>query len=123
MADINSGPELCSWTVYAGDRNIQTFAFFASEGIPWDITGATIRAQSRLTANDPVIAVEAVCEITDAADGIATVEWDGEAVRAILGVEETWEGVWDLQVIEAGQTLPVTLLYGSWTALMDVTRD
>lgn len=123
MAAIDSGPVACSWRVYAGDSNRQTFTFHATPGVPWDLTGAELQAQARASSTDVAVAVEAVCTITDATAGLVTVEWDGEEVRALLAGAEEWAGVWDLQILEAGQTLPVTLLVGAWTATMDVTRD
>ena len=108
--------------MYAGDRNEQTFAFQQPDGSQWDITGAVITAQARATAADPVVAVEAVCTLTDSVAGLASVAWDGEAVRTLLAGEDTWVGVWDMQILEAGQTLPVTLVAGKFTAVHDVTR-
>lgn len=122
MASIDTTPAVCPWKVYAGDRNLQLFTFYASEGVPWDLTGAVLSAQARASATDATVAVDAVCTITDPAAGLATVEWDGEAVRTLLGAAATWAGVWDLQVLESGATLPLTLVKGPWTADMDVTR-
>lgn len=119
---IKNVPASCDWAVYAGDRNSQTFEFYATADTPWDLTGATLRAQARLDALDAAVAIEALCTVDDAVGGIVTVSWDGELVRALLAGAESWAGVWDIELIEAAQTLPVTLLAGKFTAQLDVTR-
>lgn len=122
MASLVSGPAQCDWTVYAGDRNLVPFVF-TTDSAPWDLTGAVITAQARKTDTDADSSIEAVCVVTAAPIGAATVEWDGELVRALMtGTENTWTGVWDLQILEQGETLPRTLLRGAFTAKMDVSR-
>lgn len=120
---IKSVPESCDWEVYAGDRNRQQFQFLADDGqAPWDLTGATLRAQARLSATDPTIGLEAAVTIDDPPAGLVTIAWDGEEVRTLLAGEDSWAGEWDLELVEAGQTLPVTPLAGAFTAAMDVTK-
>jgi hypothetical protein len=120
-ATIVNGPSPLDWKVYAGDRNEVTFTFRAGTG-PWDLTGAALTSQARIRATDTVIALAAVTTITDPANGLATVAWDGEQVRTLLAGADHWVGVWDLQLLEAGQTLPTTMLRGKFTAIYDVTR-
>ena len=122
MAEIRTAPAQRAWTVYAGDRNTALLQFQQPDGSPWDITGATITSQARVEAADPAVALEATCVVVDGPAGVARMEWDGEAVRVLLAGADTWTGVWDLQILEAGQTLPETTLAGKFTALHDVTR-
>jgi alkaline phosphatase len=122
MASICTGPSVLDWAcVYAGDRNAQEFEFLA-DGVPWDLTGAVLSAQARKSRSDPAAALTATVTAVDAALGTWIVEWDGDDVRTLLGTAESWEGVWDLQVLEVGQTLPVTVLKGTFRAELDVTR-
>jgi hypothetical protein len=121
VTSVSTGPEPLDWTVYAGDRNRIRF-MFQSGGDPWDITGAVLSAQARISATDPTVALTATCEVTEAVSGAATVAWDGEAVRTLLAEAETWVGVWDLQILEEGETLPLTVYRGKLTATMDVTK-
>lgn len=121
MATINSGPEPVDWNVYAGDANEETVIFQAGQD-PWDITGAVIEAQARVTALDPAVALTATCTVVDAVNGEATIAWDGEAVRTLLAGADTWEGEYDVQILEQGKTLPRSLWRGKMTARYDVTR-
>ena len=95
------------------------------DGDPWDLTGATVTAQARRTATDPVVALTASVTPVDAAQGIFAVSWDGNAVRALLDGEASWQGMWDLDVLEAGRAADgesVTVADGAVLAEMDVTR-
>lgn len=121
-SSVDLTPPVVSWKVYAGDRNAQQLALFATEGVPWDVTGCTFEAQARAKADDPTVALQADVTIDDAAGGLITVAWDGEEVRALLSSQTSWSGVYDLQVIEVGQALPVTLFGGPFTATLDVTK-
>jgi hypothetical protein len=108
--------------LYAGDRNLEQLAFTAG-GAPWDLTGSVISAQARRvdTDADPP-ALEATITALDPTAGSYTMEWDGDDVRVLLDGQSTWNGVWDVQILEAGQTLPVTVHRSSVVAQMDVTR-
>lgn len=121
MAMIDSGPMTLDWSVYVGDSNEELFEFL-TDGVPWDLTGAVVTAQARVTAPDPAIAVTATVAPVDPTIGTYHVSWDGEALRTLLAGAETWKGTWDLQVLEAGKTLPRTLLRGAFLATHDVTR-
>jgi hypothetical protein len=91
-------------------------------GDPWDLTGSTVTAQaraSRIAADPP--ALTATVTVIDATDGTVEIAWDGEEIRAALGAESTWEGVWDLQVVESGGDI-LTAVAGRFLAEMDVTR-
>lgn len=120
MAAITSGPAVLDWQLYAGDRNRERFEIAGDD--PVDISGAVIAAQARLTPDDATVAMTAVVTEENLALGSFWVEWPGEEVRALLGPDGTWAGVWDLEITEAGETLPRTWLRGKITALLDVTR-
>jgi hypothetical protein len=128
MTAIITGPSTCDWEVYAGDSNDAMFVFSYKSNIPgeggdpWDITGAIFEAQCRLVDVDATLAMSADCAIADGPSGQLVIGWNGEAVRAILGAESIWIGVWDLQVLMPTATLPHTMLRGKWKAQMDVTR-
>lgn len=121
MTSVTIGPSPCDIQVYAGDRNEITFRFQAG-GDPWNITGAVLSAQARLTSRTPEIAITAIITVTDAINGTALVAWDGEQVRTLLAGADTWTGTWDFQLLEAGQSLPLTVLRGKFTAILDITR-
>lgn len=122
MESICTGPASLDWgCVYAGDRN-QVRLELMADGSPWALDGAVLTAQARLTAVAQEVALEATVVDADPARGMFDISWDGEAVRDLLAGEDRWQGVWDLQVLEQGQTLPVTVLRGAIEARMDVTR-
>lgn len=111
-----------SWRAYAGDRNRVPWRFTA-DGALRDLTGCTISAQVRVKDTDLAVAITARVEMTDPAAGVVHISWDGEEVRALLAGQPTWKGVYDVQVLEAGQALPDTVHRGDWYAQMDVTRE
>jgi hypothetical protein len=107
--------------LYAGDRNDFVLSF-TSAGDVWNMTGATISAQARKKKTSSVASLTATVTAVDEATGQWLLEWDGDEVRSTLGGLASWEGFWDLQVLESGQTYPITLLRGSVTIYLDVTR-
>jgi len=121
MAAITNGPSPLDWTVYAGDANVAHFAF-KQAGLPWDMTDAQLVAQARLTALTEEVALEATIVEVNVAAGQYDISWDGESVRTLMATADKWAGVWDLQVLESGATLPTTMLRGKLNAVMDVTR-
>lgn len=116
------GPAVVNLTgVRAGDRNEFTMTL-TSGGVPVNLTGHTVTAAARKKAEDvDPPACTAVVTVTDAVAGQLTVAWPGDAVRAMLGGAASWAGVWDLQSAPASGD-PVTLVAGTLTAVMDVTR-
>jgi hypothetical protein len=123
MTSICTGPTRLDWgCVYAGDRNTVRLELLA-DGSPWNLDGAVLSAQARSTATSPDVALTATIVDVDPSRGLFDVGWDGEAVRALLGGAAAWSGVWDLQVLEPEQDLPTTVLHGTISATMDVTRD
>lgn len=121
MVAITNGPSPLDWKVYAGDRNAVQFAFTAA-GQPWVLTGAQLTAQARLSVVDEAVALTAVITIDDDEGGLATIAWPGDTVTQLLAGADKWAGIWDLQLLEAGQPLPTTVLRGKLTAALDVTR-
>lgn len=122
MALLNLAPvNLDIQGVRAGDANTRRFTLTA-DGIPWDLTGATITAQARLHANDATPALTAVIDVDNPTGGSFLLSWPGDAVTATLAGELTWAGVWDLQ-IDTGAAFPTTILAGRLVAQMDVTRE
>jgi hypothetical protein len=121
VAKISTGPSPLDWEAYAGDINRATLSM-PSEADPVDITGAVVEAQARASASDATVAATATVTLVEPVLGTFTVEWDGEALRTLVAGEEKWTGVWDLQIIETGETLPRTVYRGVFTVIHDVTR-
>lgn len=111
-----------SWNIYAGDRNAESFQYVDADGTPIDITGFTFAAQARQTSQSET-ALTATCTVTDAAEGRFLVEWPGEDVRSLLGIADSWRGLWDLQALPPGDALPTTMLPRKvMTAYNDIAR-
>ena len=111
------------WCTTVGDRTVRTYQFL-TDGDPWPLQGAVVTSQVRAKASDPDPAVlDAVCESVDEAAGIFTVEYATESARDLMVGDKPWVGVFDIQVLEPGETLPETIVGGSFTLLPDVTRD
>lgn len=107
--------------VRAGDSNETEFTI-TNRGVAVNLTGMTVRAQARVSAVDTTVAIEATVTMTSPTTGKFLLAWDGDDVRTLLAGDLTWEGVWDLQILEPSDVLPETILAGRWTAEMDVTR-
>jgi len=121
MTVIDVGPaKMDLLRIRAGDKNLFNVKLTDSSG-PLNLTDSVIAAQARKTAVDPTIAVSAVIAVTNATQGTFEMRWPGEDVRDVLNGSETWNGVWDLQIGEAGED-PVTLVAGVFTIESDVTR-
>jgi len=126
-AAYDAGMRVCGYTTInlcarAGDKNATTLQVLV-DGEPKDLTGAVVTAQARHTATDAAPALTATVTATEEALGIYTVAWDGDAVRALLNGSASWSGVWDLNVVQFGETLATTPCGGRLDALLDVTRD
>lgn len=114
------GPACVNITgVRAGDRNEFT-ATLTTKGVPLDLTGQTVTAQARTKAL-ATEALDAVVEVTDAVNGEVTIRWPGDAVTTWLNGKASLNGVWDMQV-DNGVDDPVTVVEGTFSAAMDVTR-
>jgi hypothetical protein len=122
-ASICTGPTRVDWgCVRAGDRNVVRFELLAG-GSPWNLAGAVLSAQARTEAVSEEVALTATIVEVDPSRGWYDVGWDGEDVRSLLAGAASWSGVWDLQVVEAEQVLATTVVHGTLSAEMDVTRD
>lgn len=120
MASVSLAPATVDITgVRAGDRN-QFNLTLNQAGHGVDLTGMVITAQARVTAG-AADSLDAVVETVDAEAGKVLVRWPGEDVRFWLGTKTTQKGVWDLQLQE-GENDPWTVISGSFSAEMDVTR-
>jgi hypothetical protein len=106
--------------VRAGDKNQFTLTI-TKDNAPVALTGV-VTAQARKLPTDPdPAAITAVVDVLDAPGGRVSVRWPGAEVSAALAGAPTWAGVWDLQV-KSGTDDPVTLVAGTFGAVMDVTR-
>jgi hypothetical protein len=74
--------------VRAGDRNLITMTL-TNGGVPINLTGKTVTASARLTANDTT-ALAAVITVDNAATGAISVRWPGPAVTTLLGTAAKW---------------------------------
>lgn len=122
MATVNLAPPAADITgVRAGDRNLMTVTVKAG-GVAVNLTGYTVTAQARKAVTDYTTEVlDAVVTIIDAAAGLCSVRWPGEAVRTMLAGAATWVGVWDMQIKQTGSD-PITVAAGTFKAEQDVTR-
>jgi len=120
MAVVNLTPSRVDLQgVRAGDRNLVSWTI-RSGGVPVDLTGKTVEAQARLTADNEA-ALSAVVEVLDEVNGTGTLRWPGDELRDLLAGETKFAGVWDMQVTTPGED-PVTVAAGVFLADMDVTR-
>jgi hypothetical protein len=121
MVQINLAPAPVDVAgIRAGDRNLFQITIRQS-GSALDLTGYTITAQARATPPDTVH-LDAVCAITDATNGKVDVSWPGDAVTAWIGTHTVQKGVWDLQLDDGSGGDPWTVIAGSFSAELDVTR-
>jgi hypothetical protein len=121
MVQINLAPAVVDVAgIRAGDRNLFQVTV-RSGGSALNLTGYTITAQARDTAADEANILDAVCTVTDATTGKIDVRWPGDDVRTWLGSSSTLKGVWDMQ-LDDGTNDPWTVIAGSFSAELDVTR-
>ena len=121
MATVVLGPALLDLSgIRAGDRNMIELTI-SYKGTPLNLTGYTLTAQVRKTAPDPVIALTAVINVVNAAAGVITISFPGQAVSDLLTGQAAWDGVWDLQ-LASGAGDPLTIAAGKLQAVQDVTR-
>jgi hypothetical protein len=105
--------------LYGGDAN--SFAVqVTDDGTIVDVTGWDFQAQARKEADDNAAAATATCTVIDGPAGKVEVAWGD--LRALLGTDPSWSGVWDFQATPTGASLPRTLIAGTFTVGIDVTR-
>jgi hypothetical protein len=112
-------PSCVNVRLYGGDANV--FAVeITDEGTLVDVTGWTFEAQARKAANDTAAAATATCTVLDGPAGKVEIAWGD--LRSLLGTDPSWSGVWDFQATPTGASLPRTLIAGTFTVSLDVTR-
>lgn len=122
MTTLDVGPARLDLTrVRAGDYTTVQVSIKEDDS-PKDTTGAVVSSHVRKTADADAIAITGIIGTIDETQGVYTVSFDGADVRTLLGGRDTWDGVWDIQIILDGTTYPVTLTSGTFSAEMDVTR-
>lgn len=95
-------------------------------GLPINLTGATLRAQIRKTADSPTVAATAVFVINNAAGGEVTWEFTEAAMAALTCDPDDPDApasryVWDMEVqLASGRVIP--LLYGDVRVWREVTK-
>ena len=104
--------------LYRGDTARRTFLLWADEEKtqPFDLTGATARAQVRTSQLAPDVALELACTITLP----QTIDVVLEAASWPAG-DPFCEGAWDLELSYAGGTVQ-TVVAGPVRVVGDVTR-
>lgn len=122
---IDSTPPRLNWRVYVGDSNEEHFYIKDGDGNLLDVSSDSFLAQARPEPTSEVISLTATIDTSDAVNGHILVGWDGEAIRTLVDSTgtETWTGVWDLQVLKEGASLPRTYARGVFSATYDVTRE
>jgi hypothetical protein len=121
---ISLVPETQDLKLYAGD-GVELLISVSIGVDPVELTG-TIAAQIRSSRADSEILAEFGVDITDADNGLATLNLSGDQSRALHGYPDTplekFTGVWDVQWTPAGGE-PETLVQGSVESNLDVTRS
>lgn len=106
--------------IRSGDRN-EVLISITSAGDPYDLTGQTVAAQARFAAEDIEPVLNGVVTVLDGPAGQISLRWPGDDVATWLGTEAKAKGVWDLETRPVSGD-PITLLAGSFSARLDVTR-
>jgi hypothetical protein len=116
---LDLGPGCLKLRLYGGDAN--SFAVeVTDDGTLVDVTGWDFQAQARTAAGDAAAAATATCTVLDGPAGKVEIAWGD--LRTLLGTGTSWSGVWDFQATPDGAGLPRTLLAGTFTVSLDVTR-
>ena len=119
---VDIGPATLDITgVRAGDRNSVTVTL-VDDYEPTDLTGATVTSQARPVPEEENTSITATVTVIDAKEGRVELKWSGEEVRDALNGARSLEWFWDLQVLFANETEPVTKIAGKIVFEMDVTR-
>lgn len=120
MVNVPLGPAPVDISgVRAGDLNEFQITLLVS-GSPINLTSTDVTASARSPITNPD-SLDAVCTVLDGPAGLLSVRWPGEDVRTWLADKAKVTGVWDLQLSE-GETDPLTVAAGSFSAELDVTR-
>jgi hypothetical protein len=112
-------PACVNLKLYGGDANVLAVEI-TDDGTLVDVTGWDFQAQARVAAGDAAAAATATCTVLDGPAGKVEIAWGD--LRALLAGGTSWSGVWDFQATPDGAGLPRTLLAGTVTVSLDVTR-
>lgn len=124
MGVVRITPVLCDLYVYHGDINETMFELVDPDMNPIDLTGSDVMCQVRSHVTASTVMATGVTNVAEGTSGRVTVAWsDAELSALLVDQGSQWRGVWDLQVVHAGELLPVTYLRGEFIVLMDVTRS
>ena len=107
------------WCAVVGDRIRRVYQFL-TDGDPWPVESVEGMVREKPSDADP--ALVATCTALDEEAGVWAVEFDGSEGRGLVDGDTDWEGVFDIQVTEAGQSLPETIVAGAFILTPDVTR-
>jgi hypothetical protein len=113
---IDLTPAILDLVLYAGDGEDFQLSFIDENKEPIDVSALLWTAQIRKTRKSE-IASELEILTTDAAIGIITIHISAEITRALPTT-----GQWDLQCAPTIDADPLTILQGSVSCIMDVTR-
>lgn len=107
--------------VRAGDQNARLFTL-TSGGVAMNLTDAVLTAEARRTPQDISPSLTAEIGVLDPLAGQFLLSWPGDQVAELLSSSNSWNGVWDLQVLPVGAAFPTTVLEGAINCVTDVTR-
>jgi hypothetical protein len=113
MALVEQVPANVDVVIVQGDTWAQSF-LFSEDGVPTDVSGWTVAAQIRTTA-DAATDVDLTVSMAEAADGYITV-----TLSAANSATLEQENVWDMQRTLSGAVR--TLISGKFTVKREVTR-
>jgi hypothetical protein len=118
---VDFQPQVVNLSLYAGDGTKFRVRVTDPTGSLVSITGG-MQAQVRAThdAPDPPAAIFEV-DLTQAAEGIASLLLPGNQTQALVTTDEKFEGVWDLEWTAEGAE-PITLCQGAVECYPDVSR-
>lgn len=103
-----------------------TMTLMDSSGAPMNLTGCTVKAEIRKTADAPTADASAICAVVGAAGGIVTWEFPAGQTE-LLSCDPNDENapasqyVWDMELhYTSGRVVP--LLYGNVSVYREVTK-
>jgi hypothetical protein len=109
-------PEIVHLALYRGD-DFGPWQITAKVGVvPIDLTDYSIKAQIRQTQDASTILATFLCTITDAPNGVFTIEMDDAQTAALPKSSK-----WDLQLTDSGMRTR-TFMTGNVSVTPDVTR-
>jgi len=113
---IDVTPAILDLVLYAGDGTKFQVKFVDQNEAVIDVSGLTWSAQIRRTRTTD-IAAELEIDSTDAAVGLITVHISADVTRNLAKKSQ-----WDLQYTSSDNPEPLTILQGTVSCNLDVTR-